>query len=69
MVGYNVKCLWKKEINMLQDFNFKILHRLGSKHSNVDALNRNHVGGAKKDEDFYEEIQDVRLLQELRVQT
>jgi hypothetical protein len=24
---------------MLQDFTFKILHWLGSKHSNVDALN------------------------------
>jgi hypothetical protein len=47
---------------MLQDFNFKILHRPGSKHSNVDALNKNHVGGAKKHEDFYEEIQNVILL-------
>ncbi len=25
---------------MLQDFNFKILHRLGLKHTNVDALGR-----------------------------
>jgi hypothetical protein len=33
---------------MLQDFNFKILHRPRSTHSNVDALSRNHVGGAKK---------------------
>jgi hypothetical protein len=49
-------------IDMLQDFNFKILHRLGSKHSNVDALSRNLVGGTKKDEDFFEEIQDVKLL-------
>ncbi len=31
---------WKgRWINMLQDFTFKILHWLGSKHSNVDALN------------------------------
>jgi len=42
-------------INMLQDFNFKILHSLESKHSNVDALSSNPVGGTKKDEDFYEE--------------
>lgn len=28
---------------MLQDFHFKIIHRLGNKHSNVDALNKNHV--------------------------
>ncbi len=26
---------------MLQDFNFKILHRPGLKHTNVDALSRN----------------------------
>jgi hypothetical protein len=31
-------------IDMLQDFNFKILHKPGLKHTNVDALNRNLVG-------------------------
>jgi hypothetical protein len=43
-------------INMLQDFKFKILDRLGSKHSNVDAFSWNLVGNAKFDEDFLEEI-------------
>ncbi len=31
-------------IDLLQDFSFKILHRLGMKHTNVDALSRNPVG-------------------------
>jgi hypothetical protein len=43
-------------INMLQDFSFKILHRLGLKHINVDALNRNPVGPTTDDDDFSEEI-------------
>ncbi len=61
---------WKgRWINMLQDFNFKILHRLGSKHSNVDALNQNPMGSAKFDEEFKEEIQDIRLIREMGVQT
>ncbi len=44
---------WKRHwINMLQHFNFKILHLLGSKHSSVDALNRNPMGNAKSNEDL-----------------
>jgi hypothetical protein len=31
-------------IDMLQNFNFKILHRPRLKHTNVDALSRNPVG-------------------------
>jgi hypothetical protein len=46
-------------IDMLQDFNFKILHRPGLKHTNVDALSRNPVGQATDDDDFSEEIQDI----------
>jgi hypothetical protein len=44
---------------MLQDFNFKIVHRLGLKHTNVDALSRNPIGPAEEDDDFCDEIQDV----------
>ncbi len=44
---------------MLQDFSFKILHRPGLKHGNVDALSRNPVGQATDDDDFSEEIRDV----------
>jgi len=44
---------------MLQDFNFKIVHRPGLRHTNVDALNRNPVGSAADDDDFGEEIQDI----------
>jgi hypothetical protein len=36
---------------MLQDFDFKIMHRLKSKHMNVDALSRNLMGGFEEDED------------------
>jgi hypothetical protein len=46
-------------IDMLQDFSFKILHRPGMKHTNVDALSRNPVGEAADDDDFSEEIQDI----------
>jgi hypothetical protein len=46
-------------IDMLQDFSFKILHRPGMKHTNVDALSRNPVGEAKDDDDFCEEIRDI----------
>ncbi len=42
-------------INMLQDFNFKILHRPRLKHANVDALRRNPMGPATDDDDFNEE--------------
>ncbi len=48
---------------MLQDFNFKILHRLGLKHTNVDALSKNPMGLATDDDDFSEEIQDIRIVQ------
>jgi len=43
-------------INMLQDFNFKILHRPGFKHTNVDASSRNSMGPTMDDDDFSEEI-------------
>jgi hypothetical protein len=45
---------------MLQDFSFKIVHRPGLRHTNVDALSRNLVGPARDDDDFCEEIQDIR---------
>jgi hypothetical protein len=47
--AYGWKGCW---INMLQDFNFKILHRLESKHSNVDALNWNPMGSVESNENF-----------------
>jgi len=48
-------------VDMLQDFNFKIIHRPGLRHTNVDALNRNPVGLATDDDDFSEEIQDIGI--------
>jgi hypothetical protein len=44
-------------ISMLKDFHFKIIHRLGSKHSNVDALNMN-LEFVSKEEDFLVQILD-----------
>jgi len=49
-------------IDMLQDFNFKILHRPGMRHGNADALSRNPVGRATDDDDFSEEVQDVETI-------
>ncbi len=39
------------------------MHRPGLRHTNVDALNRNPVGLAVEDDDFYEEVQDVGSVQ------
>jgi hypothetical protein len=45
-------------IDLLQDYSFKIVHKLGMRHANADALSRNPVGKAMDDEDFQQEIQD-----------
>jgi hypothetical protein len=60
--AYNRKKHW---INMLKNLSFKILHRPISMHSNVDALNCNLVCNAESDENFFKEIQEIELLQEL----
>ncbi len=46
---------------MLQDFSFKIIHRPGLRHTNVDALSRNPIGPTTNDDDFSEEIQDIGI--------
>ncbi|CAK9221336.1 unnamed protein product [Sphagnum troendelagicum] len=48
---------------MLQDFDFKIVHRAGLKHANVDALSRNPVEQAADDEDFRQEIPEDPVTQ------
>jgi hypothetical protein len=45
---------------MLQDFNFKIVHRAGAKHVNANALSHNLVDSHDEDEDFGMEIQDEK---------
>jgi hypothetical protein len=45
-----------RSINMLQDFSFKIIHCVGSKHGNVDALSRSPIGNVDENEDFQKEI-------------
>ncbi len=47
---------WGRWISMLQDFHFKIFHRVGAKHANIDALSRNLVGNYEVDEVFGNEI-------------
>ncbi len=47
-------------ISMLQEFNFKIVHRAGARHANVDALNHNPVDSHDEDKDFGMEIQDEK---------
>jgi hypothetical protein len=41
---------------MLQDFHFKIIHRAGAKHANVDVLSRNLVGKYGANENFGSKI-------------
>jgi len=48
-----------KWINTLHDFSFKMIHKARSKHTNVDALNRNMVDVVEEED----EIQDCKLLQ------
>jgi hypothetical protein len=50
-------------IDMLQDLSFKILHRPGLRHGNIDALSRNPVGQATDDDNFSEEIRDMGTVQ------
>jgi len=42
---------------MLQDFNFQIVHHLGSMHTNADILSKNPMEGVN-DDDFQSEIED-----------
>ncbi len=56
-------------IDMLQDYSFKIMHRPGMKHTNVDALSRNLVGKAVDDDDFSDEIQDIGTKQDDSIET
>jgi hypothetical protein len=46
-------------IGLLQEYNFKIVHKPGIRHANADALSRNPMGKAMDDEDFQQEIQDA----------
>lgn len=49
-------------VNMLQDFSFKIIHKVGAKHTTVDTLSRNFVGILKEDEDFQVEILNMKVM-------
>jgi hypothetical protein len=51
-----------KWIDTLHDFNFKIIHKIRSKHTNVDALNRNMVDVVEEEDETWDEIQDYKVL-------
>jgi hypothetical protein len=53
-------CRRGRWISMLQNFNFKIVHRVGARHANADALSHNPVGSHDENEDFGVEIQDEK---------
>ncbi len=42
---------------MLQNFNFKIVHKTWARHANANALSSNPVDSHDEDEDFGMEIQ------------
>jgi hypothetical protein len=60
-VAYERRGEW---INTLQDFSFKVIHRIGSMHTNVDVLSRNPMDVAEVD--MVDEIQDFKLLQPIQ---
>jgi hypothetical protein len=45
---------------MLQDFNFKIVHRTRVRHANVDVLSHNPIDSHDEDEDFGMEVHDEK---------
>ncbi len=52
-------------ISIRQDFHFKIVNRVNSKHANVDGLSINPMDRYEADEDFGNEIQDLaRIIQD-----
>jgi hypothetical protein len=53
-------------ISMFQDFNFKIVYCVGSRHGDVDALNRNPIGNVDEDKDFHKDIQDYNWMQQVQ---
>lgn len=57
--AYNRRGKW---INTLQDFSFKIVHRVGAKQINIDALSCNPVDVVDEWEDLIEEFQDCKLV-------
>jgi hypothetical protein len=53
---------------MLQDFDFKIVHRTSAKHGNVDALSCNPISPPTEDKDFVDEIQDLKMVKKMGIQ-
>jgi hypothetical protein len=47
---------------MFQDFHFKIVHRLGSKHSNVDVLSVDHVFVLDEKKNFQAKIPNQTIV-------
>lgn len=49
-------------IDMLQDFDFKIIHKVRPKHGDVDVFSHNPISPIAKDVNFVNEIQDMKML-------
>jgi hypothetical protein len=47
-------------ISMFQDFNFKIVHKIGVRHANADALSCNPIDSHDEDENFGMEVHDEK---------
>jgi C4-type Zn-finger protein len=54
---------------MLQDFDFKFIHKARSKHGNVNALNHCLVNHVTEDENFVTKIQDIKMFGKMGIQT
>ncbi len=54
---FNKRGRW---ISTLQYFNFKIVHKAGTRHANANALSYNPIGSHDEDEDFGVEIEDEK---------
>jgi hypothetical protein len=54
-------------IDMFQDFDFKIIHRVRPKHGNADVLSHNPVNPIVEDVDIVNEIQDMRMLRTMGI--
>ncbi len=46
----------------IQHFSFKIVHKVGSKHTNVDAISQNPMDITNEQEDLTEKIEDFNLM-------
>lgn len=64
--AYGKQGMW---IDMLQDFDFKIIHKVKPKHGDADVFSHNPISPITKDVNFVNEIQDMKMLRTMGIQT